>query len=239
MRGRRARHAPPCRERRPRARSTSVPMSTLTKRSASPMFDAACNAALTQARSTALCMLSDAADANSSSGVRMRGERWVAGERLVTDDGLVDETDDRLQRRDDPAPAEEGVDDAAQALYPAWPTAAHRSARSPAGPRSTTPPRASPQRLRRVGPSAGVQPGPQTLITGNHAVAAGDRNREHRALVGRVGERFGERGVGGEPAQRRGGSRRSRSRACARRTGWRSDSTPSSGRRIPTTLAAI
>ena len=37
------------------------------------------------------------------------------------------------------------------------------------------------------------------------AVAAGDRNREHRAFVRGVRERFGERGVGGETAQGGGG----------------------------------
>ena len=57
------------------ARSSRVPIRTLTNRSASPSLGASARAARRQARSTRFCMFREDADANSSSGVRT----WARG----------------------------------------------------------------------------------------------------------------------------------------------------------------
>ena len=152
---------------------------------------------------------------------------------------VVHEPDDRLHRGDDPTAAEQPLDAGAQLLVG---RRRRRGVEAPDGrrsSRSTTPPRASPPRPRGSGPSAETShPGPHTLRTATTRSPAGDRHREHVPLVGRVRQDLCERGVGGETADRLRRRLRAREYGRRSRTGWRSDSTPSRGMRIPTRLEA-
>ncbi len=122
------------------------------------------------------------------------------GQRLVPDDCVIDQADDRLESRDDLAAGEECRDGVAQASIGGG---EGRSIEALGRRLCLRRPRARQHgcnhfenRAQRRSTS-GTPDGQH----GHHAIAAGHRNRHHIALVGRVREGLGEAGIVGEAAQ--------------------------------------
>ena len=130
--------------------------------------------------------------------------RRESGERLVPDDRVVDQADDRLESRDDLAAGEECRDGVAQASIGGGEGRSIETLGRRLCLRRPRARRAWLQPLRESGSSDEAASGTPDGQHGDHAIAAGHRNRHHIALVGRVREGLGEAGIVGEAAQRLG-----------------------------------